>query len=70
MHDRADEPDVTRLLSEWQRGNMAAFDQLVPVVYEELRRVARARLRHERDGHTLQTTALVHEAYLRLVDLH
>lgn len=70
MPDRADQPDVTRLLSEWQRGNKAAFDQLVPVVYEELRRVARARLRHERDGHTLETTALVHEAYLRLVDLH
>lgn len=70
MRGRANEPDVTQLLSEWQGGNKAAFDQLVPLVYEELRRVARARLRNERDGHTLQTTALVHEAYVRLVDLH
>src|SRR5687768_3026459 len=48
---------------------MAAFERLVPLVYDELRRVARARLRNEREGHTLQTTALVHEAYVRLVDL-
>lgn len=62
-------PDVTKLLADWQRGDQSAFEQLVPLVYEELRRVARARLRDERDGHTLQTTALVHEAYLRLVSL-
>ena len=59
---------VTALLLEWRQGDKAAFDRLVPVVYEELRRVARAHLRGER-AHSLQTTALVHEAYLRLVDL-
>ena len=69
VHDRADQHDLTQLLTEWQRGDQAAFDRLVPLVYDELRRVARARLRSERDGHTLQTTALVHEAYVRLVDL-
>jgi RNA polymerase sigma factor (TIGR02999 family) len=67
--DGSGKPDVTQLLSEWQRGDQAAFDRLVPLVYDELRRIARARLRTERDGHTLQTTALVHEAYVRLVDL-
>ena len=69
VQERRDLPDVTQLLAAWQRGSRAAFEQLVPLVYGELRRVARARLRHERDGHTLQTTALVHEAYVRLVDL-
>lgn len=69
MQERADTPDVSQLLADWQRGDQAAFDRLVPLVYEELRRVARARLRGERDGHTLQTTALVHEAYVRLADL-
>ena len=70
VQERADQPDVTQLLADWQRGDQDAFDRLVPVVYDELRRVARARLRAERDGHTLQTTALVHEAYVRLVDLN
>lgn len=70
MHDPDHHPDVTQLLTDWQQGNQAAFDRLVPIVYDELRRVARARLRLERDGHTLQTTALVHEAYVRLVDLN
>jgi RNA polymerase sigma-70 factor, ECF subfamily len=69
VQKRVDEPDVTGLLTDWQRGDQAAFERLVPLVYDELRRVARARLRQERDGHTLQTTALVHEAYVRLVDL-
>ena len=59
---------VTALLLEWRQGDKGAFDRLVPLVYEELRRVARARLKAER-GHSLQTTALVHEAYVRLVDL-
>ena len=68
--DSFEKPDVTQLLADWQRGDQAAFDRLVPLVYDELRRVARARLRTERDGHTLQTTALVHEAYVRLVDLN
>lgn len=59
--------DVTQLLQQWQRGDPGAIDRLLPLVYDELRRVARARLRGERDTHTLQATALVHEAYLRLV---
>ena len=63
------DPDVTNLLVEWRRGDEAALERLIPIVYEELRRVARARLRGEGSDHTLQTTALVHEAYLRLVGL-
>jgi hypothetical protein len=58
---------VTALLLRWRQGDMAALDQLVPVVYDELRRVARAHLRAERNP-SLQPTALVHELYLRLVD--
>jgi RNA polymerase sigma factor (TIGR02999 family) len=61
--------DVTALLAKWRRGDKSALDALVPLVYEELRRVAHARLRGERPGHQLQTTALVHEAYLRLIDV-
>jgi len=59
---------VTQLLTEWSDGDQAALDQLVPLVYEELRRLARHFMKRERAGHTLQTTALVNEAYLRLVD--
>jgi RNA polymerase sigma factor (TIGR02999 family) len=59
---------VTGLLQAWGGGDTAALDQLVPIVYEELRRQAERYLRREIPGHTLQTTALVHEAYLRLVD--
>lgn len=59
---------ITRLLAGWSRGDRAAFDQLVPVVYEELHRIAGQRLQHERLNHTLQATALVHEAYLKLID--
>ena len=59
--------DVTRLLLEWQRGDAAALDRLLPLIYAELRRIASRRLRRERPGHTLQPTALVHEAYLKLV---
>jgi hypothetical protein len=59
---------MTRLLVEASRGDGQALDQLIPVVYGELRRLAHGYLRHERADHTLQTTALVHEAYLRLVD--
>lgn len=62
--------EVTNLLLDWRRGNRAALDELLPLVYNELRRVARARLRDEPDGHTLQATALVNEAYVRLVDLN
>jgi len=59
--------EVTRLLEEASRGNKAAFDRVIPLVYDELRRVARNRLSVEPSGHTLDTTALVHEAYLKLV---
>src|SRR4249920_1336661 len=61
-------PDVTALLDDWSRGDRRALDRLLPLVYAELRRIATRQLRHERAGHTLQPTALVHEAYLRLVD--
>ena len=61
-------PDVTALLGDWSRGNRSALSQLLPLVYAELRRVAARQLRNERSDHTLQPTALVHEAYLRLVD--
>jgi RNA polymerase sigma factor (TIGR02999 family) len=60
--------DVTALLGEWNRGNREALNQLLPLVYAELRRVAARQLRRERGDHTLQPTALVHEVYLRLVD--
>ncbi len=62
------EQGVTGLLQAWGSGDAAALDQLVPIVYEELHRQAQRYLQHESPGHTLQTTALVHEAYLRLVD--
>jgi RNA polymerase sigma factor (TIGR02999 family) len=58
--------DVTRLLMQWSEGNESALDALAPLVYEELRQRARNYLRHERPDHTLQPTALLHEAYLRL----
>src|SRR5262245_14146355 len=60
---------VTRLLLAWSGGDAGAREELLPLVYQELRRIARQRLRHERPGHTLQPTALVHEAYMKLVDL-
>lgn len=60
--------NVTELLNDWSKGNKEALDQLVPLVYDELRRQAARYLRREQVGHTLQTTALIHEAYLRLVD--
>ena len=61
--------DVTRLLARWTDGDEAALEQLVPIVHEELRRLARRQMAGERPGHTLQPTALVNEAYLRLVNL-
>lgn len=66
VHEHAS-TDLTALLVEASGGNREAFDRLVPLVYEDLRRHAVARLRRERDGHTLNATALVHEAYARLV---
>lgn len=59
--------DVTRILSQIEAGDPAAGEQLLPLVYEELRRLARAKLRHEKPGLTIQATALVHEAYLRIL---
>lgn len=61
-------PDVTDLLLRWTSGDAAALDALTPVIYDDLRRMARAFLARERAEHTLSATALVHEAYLRLVD--
>jgi RNA polymerase sigma factor (TIGR02999 family) len=60
--------EVTELLRAWSQGDAAARDRLMPLVYQELRRTAAAQLRRERRAQTLQPTALVHEAYLRLVD--
>jgi RNA polymerase sigma-70 factor (ECF subfamily) len=60
--------NVTQLLIGWSKGDKQALDALLPLVYDELRRQAARYLRHERVGHTLQTTALIHEAYLKLVD--
>src|SRR5215471_15635456 len=60
--------EVSILLRAWSDGDQSALDRLTPIVYEELRRLARRYMRHERTGHSLQTTALVNEAYLRLVD--
>ena len=59
--------EVTRLLAAWRSGDESALEQLMPLVYHELRRRAELQLRREGEGHTLQTTALVHEAFLRLV---
>ena len=61
-------PDVTMLLDSWSKGDQNALDQLTPVVYDELRRLAASYMRRERQDHTLQSTALVNEAYLKLVD--
>lgn len=60
--------DVTQLLLQWRHGNEAALDELMPIVYSEMRRMAGSLLRQERANHTLQPTALIHEAYLRLID--
>ncbi len=62
--------EITRLLADWSRGDQQALEKLTPIVYEELRRLAGRYLRQERHGHTLQSTALVHEAYLKLVGQH
>ncbi len=59
---------VTQLLKEWGGGNKEALDQLMPIVYQQLRKLASISLRSERPDHTLRATALVHEAYMRLVD--
>jgi RNA polymerase sigma factor (TIGR02999 family) len=59
---------ISQLLVAWDNGDQGALQELIPLVYRELRRLAHGCLAHERPAHTLQTTALVHEAYLRLVD--
>jgi RNA polymerase sigma-70 factor, ECF subfamily len=61
---------VTELLQAWSQGDPSAFDQLAPIVYTELRRLARRYMARERPDHTLQPTALVHEVYMRLADFH
>ena len=61
--------DVTRILSDIEQGDPAAAEQLLPLVYEELRKLAAAKMAQENPGQTLQATALIHEAYIRLVDV-
>ena len=60
--------EITELLEQWSGGNQTALDKLYPLVYEELRRLARSYMKREPKGHTLQTTALINEAYVRIVD--
>jgi len=60
--------ELTQLLLDWGNGDAAALERLTPLVYEELRRLAHQHMNRERQGHTLQTSALVHEAYLRLIE--
>jgi RNA polymerase sigma factor (TIGR02999 family) len=60
--------EVTRIMAQIEAGDPQAAEQLLPLIYDELRRLARLKLAHEKPGHTLEPTALVHEAYLRLVD--
>jgi RNA polymerase sigma factor (TIGR02999 family) len=66
--ETAPSPEITRLLRAWGGGDRAALDQLAPLVYQELHRMAHRHMQREQPGHTLQTSALVNEAYLRLVD--
>jgi len=69
MESAASSEEITRLLQAWGGGDTAALESLTPLVYAELRRMARRSMRRENPGHTLQPTALVNEAYLRLVDI-
>jgi RNA polymerase sigma factor (TIGR02999 family) len=69
MEEPSEPQEVTRLLLAWNGGNEGALEKLVPVVYQELRRLAGRQMRRERPEHSLQATALINEAYLRLVDL-
>lgn len=64
----ADSQNVTQLLQDWSRGNQEVLEELLPLIYNELRHLAHNFLYRERPGHTLQTTALVHEAYVKLID--
>lgn len=65
---KAENQSITKLLHEWSRGKREVLDELVPLIYSELHRQAHNYLRHERAGHTLQTTALINEAFLKLAD--
>jgi RNA polymerase sigma-70 factor (ECF subfamily) len=65
--DSTNGQDITELLAAWGGGDQAAFERLVPLVYAELKRIARRHMNRESEGHVLQTTALVHEAYVKLV---
>jgi|SRR5690349_16044202 len=62
----ASSQQITKLLLDWSNGDESALEKLIPIVYDELRRMARRRMHQERDGHTLDATALVHEAFMRL----
>jgi RNA polymerase sigma factor (TIGR02999 family) len=66
--ERPEPKDVTRLLQEWSGGSSQALNELMPLVYNQLRQLAACQLRRERHSHTLQSTALVHEAFLKLID--
>jgi len=68
-NDSGSSHEITQLLVDWRKGDLAALERLVPLVHQELRRVARRHMAHERAGHTLQATALVNEAYVRLIDI-
>lgn len=63
-------PQITTLLRAWEQGDESALERLTPLVYDELKSLARRRMSRENDGHTLQATALIHEVYLRLVEFH
>jgi RNA polymerase sigma factor (TIGR02999 family) len=69
MADSTDAGDVTLLLARWRAGDAAALDQLMPLMYAELRQLAERHMRGERPGHTLEPTAVLHEAFLRLVEI-
>lgn len=68
MADATPTQEVTQMLQKWSSGDTDALEQLTPVIYAELHRIAKRYMNRERDGHTLQTTALVNEAYMRLID--
>lgn len=68
MTQTASTDEVTQLLTDWSQGDQTALDKLTPLIYEELRRLAHHYMSRERPGHTLQTTALVNEAYVRLIN--
>src|ERR1041384_3721742 len=70
MNNLAEPSQLTELLKAWSNGNKAALDSIVPLVETELRRIARRYMRNENAGHLLQTTALINEAYIKLVDQH